>query len=275
MTQGVNVLRNTLAAHHASPQNRIFKVSAPPPSRRNFRHNLNRSRGALALARFRWFPLLIVVCFTATTAFSTTFPLKSSSSNTYINNNGLPSKQTPLAEGSSRVLEETASKSKTKNIPAEENLNAKPTGSTNSNLVPPIEPHDDDEDKTALNDTEEDKMETVDDNKFKERIQSSMRTVQNWENIEWLKECREDVIPWDDLRNATGPYSRPDHDRLLADDSNALFLQRLCRWFPKFMTWVNAPPCVKCGCKECEMKTVRGPETEEENEGNAKRVEGM
>jgi hypothetical protein len=40
------------------------------------------------------------------------------------------------------------------------------------------------------------------------------------------------------------------------------------------MNWVNTPPCAVCGCKECEMKTVRGPETPEEKDGQAKRVEG-
>jgi hypothetical protein len=110
------------------------------------------------------------------------------------------------------------------------------------------------------------------DQKFLERVQSSINTVQNWEtDVQLLKECRT-VIPWDDLRNATGPYSNRKDDRLL--QGNALFLQRLCRWFPKFMSWVNTPPCQVCGHKECEMKTVRSPETEEEKEGEAKRVEG-
>ena len=40
------------------------------------------------------------------------------------------------------------------------------------------------------------------------------------------------------------------------------------------MSWVNAPPCKVCGNKDTEMKTVRGPETEEELAGGAKRVEG-
>jgi hypothetical protein len=111
------------------------------------------------------------------------------------------------------------------------------------------------------------------DQKFLERIQNSLKTVQNWDSdTKLFEKVRANVIPWDDLRNNTGPYSKPE-DRLFVQ-SNALFLQRLSRWFPSFMSWVNAPPCVKCGCKECEMKTVRGPETEEEKEGGAKRVEG-
>ena len=124
-------------------------------------------------------------------------------------------------------------------------------------------------------DGEDNKMATLmDDKKFKERILSSLRTVQTWETVEWIKDCRS-IIPWDDLRNATGPYSRPEDDRALVDEgANAVFLQRFCRWFPKIMTWVNAPPCIVCGSKDCEMKTVREPETEEEIEGNARRVEG-
>ncbi|KAG7362661.1 thioredoxin-like protein [Nitzschia inconspicua] len=110
------------------------------------------------------------------------------------------------------------------------------------------------------------------DQKFHDRVQSSLRTVQHWEeDTKLFQHIRDTVIPWDDLRNHTGPYSNQD-DRLFVQQ-DALFLQRLCRWFPKFMSWVNTPLCVKCGCKECEMKTVRPPETDEERDGNAKRVE--
>jgi hypothetical protein len=146
-----------------------------------------------------------------------------------------------------------------------------PTGSTN--FIPSSLDNQDKEVEPPTNGADDEKMQAPDDEKFKERILSSLRTVQAWETVEWIKDCRS-LIPWDDLRNATGPYSRPEEDRLLADDANAIFLQRFCRWFPTTMSWVNAPPCVKCGCKECGMKTVRGPETEEEKEGNAKRVEG-
>eukprot|EP00529_Nitzschia_sp_RCC80_P008571 CAMPEP_0113452064 /NCGR_PEP_ID=MMETSP0014_2-20120614/6657_1 /TAXON_ID=2857 /ORGANISM="Nitzschia sp." /LENGTH=1224 /DNA_ID=CAMNT_0000343431 /DNA_START=191 /DNA_END=3866 /DNA_ORIENTATION=- /assembly_acc=CAM_ASM_000159 len=111
------------------------------------------------------------------------------------------------------------------------------------------------------------------DRKFLNRIRASVKTVQNWDNNTGLfQECRS-VIPWDDLKNETGPYSRPDHDWIYYDNPDALFLQRLCRWFPTFMSWVNAPPCRICDSKECEMKTVRSPITEEEKDGEAKRVE--
>jgi hypothetical protein len=223
-----------------------------------------------------------VVFFSITTGLSTTYPLKAGSKHRYINTNGLPLKLSdPLV--TNQVVEETK-----KYLPIAKSIirRTDPTNGALGHTPPPVEPttlEEKEDDTTQTNDTddeketekekEKEKISMADDQKFKERIQSSIRTVQNWETVEWLQACRE-TIPWEDLRNATGPYSRPEQDRLLTDDSNALFLQRLCRWFPKFMTWVNAPPCVKCGCKECEMKTVRGPETDEENEGNAKRVEG-
>jgi hypothetical protein len=138
------------------------------------------------------------------------------------------------------------------------------------------------------------------DQKFLDRVQASARTVQNWDaDQELLEKCRA-VIPWEELlgessntksngRTNSGKaeeeskYCNSETDRLLrassgnvvgGADSNALFLQRLCRWFQDYMSWVNAPPCKVCGCTECEMKTVRGPETPEEIEGEAKRVEG-
>jgi len=129
--------------------------------------------------------------------------------------------------------------------------------------------NDDDDENNKNN-----KMQTPDDEKFKERILSSYRTVQAWETVEWIKECRK-VIPWEELRDVNGPYSRKEDDRLFVDDGeNTIFLQRFCRWFPTTMTWVNTPPCSVCGHTDCELKTVRGPETEEEIDGNAKRVEG-
>lgn len=262
---------------------------SPPPTL-NKRIKSHGSRRHPTWTRFRCgFTFLVGVCFTATTAFSTTYPLRSTNNNHIINTHGLPSKQTSssssheggvtssAATAKSQVLDDKKTTKTHLSTILDRDLLPKPTGSTNL-IPPPVKKKKDTDEKVQTNDTveeekEEEKMQTADDQKFKERIQSSMRTVQSWENVEWLQECRT-VIPWDDLRNNTGPWSNPDQDRLMANDANALFLQRLCRWFPKFMTWVNAPPCVKCGCKECEMKAVRGPETEEEKEGSAKRVEG-
>lgn len=129
------------------------------------------------------------------------------------------------------------------------------------------------------------------DQKFLDRIQASGRTVQNWDaDEELLKKCRS-LIPWEELlegineKREKSEYCNSESDRWLrasggcyggavgGSDSNALFLQRLCRWFQSYMSWVNAPPCKTCGSKDTEMKTVRGPETEEEKEGQAKRVE--
>mmetsp|Transcript_20864 Transcript_20864/g.51228 ORF Transcript_20864/g.51228 Transcript_20864/m.51228 type:complete len:1124 (+) Transcript_20864:1238-4609(+) len=110
-----------------------------------------------------------------------------------------------------------------------------------------------------------------DDKKFIDRIQSSIQTVMTWEkDIELIKACREE-IPWEMLADPNGPYSDPVNDNNL--QGNLLFLQRLCRWFKSYMTWVNAPPCQVCGHEELEFKVVRGPETDEEKEGGAKRVE--
>jgi len=163
----------------------------------------------------------------------------------------------------------------------------------------------DNDDSNNNNDDDDDMFRipgiSEDDQKFLERVQASSRTVQNWDiDPELLKKCRT-IIPWDELTTGTratgargkdtekSPYCNPEKDRLLrasddsslepgsflvgGADSNAIFLQRLCRWFQSYMSWVNAPPCSVCGCTDCEMKTVRGPETQEELEGMAKRVE--
>jgi len=140
--------------------------------------------------------------------------------------------------------------------------------STKPQAKDPKEPPSEDEDD-----------EMTDDQKFLERIQNSLRTAQHWENdTELLQNCR-NVIPWQELRtgrlsnDTASPYADEEQDRCL--EGNALFLQRMCRWFPKaLMNWVNAPPCKVCGSTDCEMKTVRGPETQEEKDVQAKRVEG-
>jgi len=98
------------------------------------------------------------------------------------------------------------------------------------------------------------------DQKFLDRVQGSLRTVQGWDDDKNLLEKCRSQIPWKDLvddydENSASvemKYSNYGVDRLLrgSGDSNALFLQRLCRWFPTFMSWVNAPPCKVCGCKD-------------------------
>jgi hypothetical protein len=242
MSQGVDT--ETLAA---APQVSLYTVKA----------SLNTVSLVPRLPAFRWhFLFFVIVSLSATSAFSTTFPLKSSSTIHPINVNGIPSK---ISDSARPVSTENATATTHPAIPTD-----------SSNMIHPPPKR---EETSQTNDADDEKLQTPDDVKFKERVLASLRTVQNWETVEWIKDCR-NVIPWGDLRNATGPYSRPEEDRLLADDANAIFLQRFCRWFPTIMTWVNTPPCVKCGCKECELSTVRGPETEEEIEGQAKRVEG-
>ena len=113
-----------------------------------------------------------------------------------------------------------------------------------------------------------------DDQKFLQRITSSLETVKDWDrNVEVLKECRA-VIPWKELRDPYGKYSRLHEDRLL-DSRNAIFIQRLSRWFKHdFMTWMNNPPCKSCQSNTTTFKETRGPATQEEKDGGASRVEG-
>jgi len=134
------------------------------------------------------------------------------------------------------------------------------------------------------------------DQKFLDRVQASAKTVRNWDaDTELLEKCRS-LVPLEELLGSSSiinddkekklPYYNAETDRLLrssgscfgnvagGSDSNALFLQRLCRWFQSYMSWMNNPPCKKCGFKDTEMKTVRAAETAEEIEGLAKRVEG-
>jgi len=179
-----------------------------------------------------------------------------------------------------------------KKIATEENvLGVSKQNTDDTNRVPGDNNNDEDEDDEDEDDDDDDMLRIVgvseDDQKFLHRVQASARTVQSWDaDEELLKKCRSQ-IPWNDLiddwdsenneKNGERKYSKLDEDRFLracsGADSNALFLQRLCRWFQSYMTWVNAPPCKVCGCKETEMKAVRGPETSEEEEGEAKRVE--
>ena len=115
------------------------------------------------------------------------------------------------------------------------------------------------------------------DKKFLQRIQNTIQIVQAWDADPYLWQ-----IPWDELRCVggtggkpnTSAYIRPDEDYRLS--GNALLLQRLCRYFRKSMTWINAPNCMHCKSKDhCTFLSVRGPETQEEREGNASRVEGQ
>ena len=89
---------------------------------------------------------------------------------------------------------------------------------------------------------------------------------------ELLEEVR-NSIPIEQLRDADGPYSRPEDVQLASCSKNLVFLQRLCRYFKEIMTWVNQPNCVGCGGEQPELLHVRGAITDEEREGKAGRVE--
>jgi hypothetical protein len=228
-------------------------------SKRHSESSKSISLGILRLPRLswfqilcRWFPLFLI--FTTTTPLSLGMYKSSgpaASSNIVETTTGHSCGSSSKQESSGNIINRSHGK---------DNLN--------HNSLDNGQSDDDNNNKMTIPGLSEE------DQKFLDRVQSSLRTVQNWDaSTELFQECRTQ-IPWKDLNNATGPYSNPEQDRLLQGNANALFLQRLCRWFPKFMSWVNTPPCQVCGCKECEMKTVRGPETEEEKEGQARRVEG-
>lgn len=113
------------------------------------------------------------------------------------------------------------------------------------------------------------------DQAFARRIHTSILTAQAWDDDpSLLFECRA-MLPWEELQNETGKYAEPDKDRLrFANNRNIRFLQRLARFFQRdFMTWVNQPPCVACQGKNVKYQCTRGPETLEEKQGGASRVE--
>jgi thiol-disulfide isomerase/thioredoxin len=119
----------------------------------------------------------------------------------------------------------------------------------------------------------------VDDARFRRRIETSILSVKAWdEDPSLLAECRA-LLPWDDLRDSddandtnTGPYSKPKDSELASSD--ARLLQRLARYFKDSMTWVNAPACGTCGQNDkMEGRGGRGPNTAEERQGQADRVE--
>lgn len=122
------------------------------------------------------------------------------------------------------------------------------------------------------------------DERLLRRIQSSIATVQAWDaDPSLLAECRalipvQKLMPpvvsdaWCHHRLPPSVYARDD-DYLY--EGNALLLKRLTLFFQKdVMTWVNSPVCWKCASKDMESKGVRGPQTTEEREGGASRVEG-
>jgi thiol-disulfide isomerase/thioredoxin len=119
----------------------------------------------------------------------------------------------------------------------------------------------------------------IDDARFRRRIETSILSVKAWdEDLSLLAECRA-LLPWDDLRDCDdandtnlGPYSQSEDSELASSD--ARLLQRLARYFKDSMTWVNAPACGTCGQhNKMEGRGGRGPNTAEEHQGQADRVE--
>ena len=105
------------------------------------------------------------------------------------------------------------------------------------------------------------------DRQFLGRVQSAIATVEGWDaNPSLLAECRAQ-IPFKDIQN----HTREDD---ILYRGNALFLKQFTLYFKEnVMTWVNNPPCVKCGNTGTESRSTRGPSTSEEREGGASRVE--
>lgn len=110
------------------------------------------------------------------------------------------------------------------------------------------------------------------DRNFLSRIQSAIKTVEAWDaDSGLLAECR-GQIPISELVSKKDGAT---HDDDVLYSGNALFLKRLTRYFKDHvMKWVNNPPCVKCGSDKTEARITRGPQTDEEEQGGASRVEG-
>ena len=106
------------------------------------------------------------------------------------------------------------------------------------------------------------------DRQFLARVESAIKTVKAWDaDSSLLAECRAQ-IPISEINS-----TQADDDDVLYT-GNALFLKRLTRYFKDHvMKWVNNPPCIKCGSDKTESRNTRGPETDEERQGGASRVE--
>ena len=133
----------------------------------------------------------------------------------------------------------------------------------------------------ALNMSSTTQEEADRDKRFLSCIQSAIQTVQAWDaDPILLAECRA-LIPWKDLIPPVAAFGMPEtKSKYQQDDDylyscNALLLKRLTKYFQTtVMTWVNQPPCRTCASTEMESKGSRGPQTHEEIQGGASRVEG-
>jgi thiol-disulfide isomerase/thioredoxin len=99
--------------------------------------------------------------------------------------------------------------------------------------------------------------------RFLARVESAVQTAKAWDaDTQLLAKCRA-MIPTFPLDDDCSHLVSP----------NARYLLGLARYFKSQMTWVNNPPCEHCALTETSLQTVRGPETVEEREGDASRVE--
>lgn len=103
---------------------------------------------------------------------------------------------------------------------------------------------------------------------FLARVESAIATAKAWDaDPTLLAECRA-LIPFDEISKN---FARDDD---ILYRRNALFLKHLALYFKEnVMTWVNKPPCERCGNENMDPRQTRGPQTQEEREGAASRVE--
>lgn len=102
-------------------------------------------------------------------------------------------------------------------------------------------------------------MTTVEDAQFRKRIQGALETVQRWQDPKLLTAIRDQL-------------SVDDTQLLSATTSELEYFQQLVQHFQQHtMTWVNQPPC--CKGATVSLLETRGPVTEQERTGQARRVE--
>ena len=104
-------------------------------------------------------------------------------------------------------------------------------------------------------------------------------TVLHWEEDPELLKFARSLVPFTDLMANESKYAQSDDYKYIHRyDTDVLFLKRMTLWFKQdFMEWVNQPKCYICEASGNESdvvgKGVVGPESLEEREGGANRVE--
>lgn len=142
-------------------------------------------------------------------------------------------------------------------------------------------------------------MSEDEEDRLSPRLRSGVSTVQAWEKDakEWFPKARnlfpiQELVPeWqrahcndtisttcsgvsDPFVCSEKEWMIPSTEEEVDEDLDILLLRRLTKYFQKeVMSWVNAPACSSCGFEGTEHAGVRGPETEDEKQGGAGRVE--